>query len=136
MDACSHSPRVRAISYSREFSMATAAVAANAVISCSSSAVNPPRVLSAKYRLPNTSSRIRIGTPRKLSMGGCSAGKPDERGSSAMRESRIGRGSSISAPSSPLPCGRCPIRSTVPADMPTCTNSASPPAGEITPSAA
>ena len=48
VDACSHSPRVRAVSYRREFSMATAAVAASALVSCSSSAVNPPRVLSAR----------------------------------------------------------------------------------------
>ena len=60
--------------------------------------------------MPNTSSRIRIGTPRKLFIGGCPGGKPDERRVVGEGRSRIGAGSSISAPSRPLPCGRCPIR--------------------------
>ena len=47
-DACSHSPRDRAASYSRAFSIATPAVAASACASSSSSRVNSPRTLSVR----------------------------------------------------------------------------------------
>ena len=83
------------------------------------------QVQVAEHLVPDRGS----ARPRKLSIGGWPGGKPDERGSSAIRRSRIGCGSSISAPSSPLPCGRCPIRCTVSGGMPTCTNSARPPSG-------
>jgi hypothetical protein len=46
--ACSHSPREVADSYSRAFSIATAAVAASARVSSSSSALNSPLVLSLR----------------------------------------------------------------------------------------
>ncbi len=53
-----------------------------------------------------------------------------------MFASRIGRGSSTTAPSRPLPSGSRPTRATVSSSMPTCTNSASWPSGPITPRAA
>ena len=46
--ACSHSPRRRAASYRWELSITAAAVAARAVVSSSSSALNSPRVLSVR----------------------------------------------------------------------------------------
>ena len=67
-------------SNSRAFAIATPAVAASAVTSCSSSTLNDPLTLSVRYRLPKTWSRTRIGTPRKLFMGGWSSGNPTDRG--------------------------------------------------------
>ena len=61
----------------RAFSMAMAAAAASAtVISSSTSVKLPPPDFSQRYRLPNISSRIRMGTPRNDVIGGWSAGKP------------------------------------------------------------
>ena len=134
--ACNHSPRDCAAANNRAFSIATAAVPANAVVNSSSSALNSPRKLSAKYKFPNTSSRIRIGTPKKLFIGGCPTGNPADRGSTPIRRNRIGRGSSINAPNKPLPSGKCPIRPTTSTGIPQCTNSTNPPPGEITPNAA
>ena len=54
--------------------MATPAVAARALMSSSSSALNCPRMLSARYRLPNTSSRTRIGRRGSWSSAGGRAG--------------------------------------------------------------
>jgi hypothetical protein len=66
------------------------------------SALNCPRADSVRYRLPNTSSWIRIGTPRKLVIGGAPAGTPTSAGCSLIWRSRIGPESSISAPNSPF----------------------------------
>src|ERR1700746_1765395 len=70
-----------AASYSRAFSTATPAAAPSAVSTASSSSVNspPPRLL-VRYRLPNTSSRTRTGTPRKLRIGGWPSGDLDGAG--------------------------------------------------------
>ena len=46
--ACHHCCRDRATSYRRALSIAVPAVAARAWASCSSSALNPPRVLSVR----------------------------------------------------------------------------------------
>ena len=68
---------------------------------------------------------------RKVAIGGWPAGNPMDLGSSAIRPSLIGRGSSMSAPSRPLPSGRWPIRLTPSGSIPWCTNCSSPPAGPI-----
>lgn len=109
---------------------------ASATTSPWSSAVNAPRWPSVRYKLPNTSSRMRIGTPGKVPIGGCRAGNPDDRGCRASSSSRTGRGSSISAPRWPLPRGRSRMAATVSGGMPTCRNSARPPCRSSTPSAA
>ena len=63
--------------------MAIPAAAASACTSTSSSSVNGcPLTLSARYRLPNTLSRMRIGTPRNVRIGGWFGGKPTEAGCS------------------------------------------------------
>ena len=59
-----------------------------------------------------------IGTPRKLCIGGCSGGKPTERGSSARSCSRSGFASRISTPRMPRPRGSSPISARVSASMP------------------
>ncbi len=91
--------------------MAAPAATDRARMSSSSSSVNcPPPSFSARYRLPNTWSRMRTGTPRKLCIGGWWGGKPYARGWAVMSGSRIGCGSSMSRPSTPWPCGSSPIR--------------------------
>ena len=60
---------------------------------------------SARYRLPNTVSRMRTGTPRKLCIGGWLAGKPYDWGCLVISGIRTGRGSSMSRPSTPRPVG-------------------------------
>ena len=61
----------------RAFSMATPAAAARPTTSSSSTSVKTSAVvLSVRYRLPNTWSRTRIGTPRNERIGGWSGGKP------------------------------------------------------------
>ena len=101
----------RAASYSRAFSTATPAAAPSATSTASSSSVNsPPPRLPVRYKLPNTSSRTRTGTPRKPCIGGCPSGKPDDAGCEEMSASRSGRGSSMSRPSRPRPSGQWWIR--------------------------
>ena len=56
--------------------VAIAAHEARVVAVSSSSASKSPPALSVRYRLPHATSPIRIGTPRKPRIGGCSAGKP------------------------------------------------------------
>ncbi len=69
--ALSQRSRSRESSYSRALSMATPAATASVdrTASSSSSKASPPR-FSVRYRLPKTWSRTRIGTPRKLFIGG------------------------------------------------------------------
>ena len=111
-----------AASYSRALSMATPAVAASDLASSSSSAVNCPGALGqvevAEHLVPD-----RIGTPGSWSSG-VVGGESGRARIVAMLSQPIGCGSSISAPSSPLPCGSRPICSTTPGSMPTWTNSA------------
>ena len=62
---------------SRALSTATAAALANPTASSSSSSLNSAAsTLSVRYRLPNTWSRILIGTPRKERIGGWWGGNP------------------------------------------------------------
>ena len=126
----------RAASYSRAFSTATPAAAPSATSTASSSSVNaaPPRLL-VRYRLPNTSSRTRTGTPRKPRIGGCPSGKPDDARWAAMSARRSGRGSSISRPSRPRPSGQWWIRAISSWDRPTGMNSARLLPSPMTPSA-
>jgi hypothetical protein len=56
---------------------------------------------SVRYRLPNTTSRTRTGTPRKEVIGGWFGGNPNESGCWARLERRSGRGSRISRPKMP-----------------------------------
>ena len=125
----------RAARYRRAFSTATPAAAPSARRIASSSSVNsPPPRLFVRYRLPNTSSRTRTGTPRNDRIGGCPAGNPDDSACSDMSASRSGRGSLISSPSRPRPSGQWSIRPISSSVRPTGMNSASrsPP---MTPSA-
>ena len=106
MSAAASSQRSRraASSCSRAFSITTPAAAASATTSSSSCSVNPPGAcFSVRYRLPKTLSRIRIGVPRNVPIGGWLAGKPYDAGWSWMRSSRSGSGRSMMKPRMPVP---------------------------------
>lgn len=75
--ALSQRSRSRDSSYSRALSIATPAATASVDSTDSSSLSNcPPPRFSVRYRLPKTWLRTRMGTPRKVFMGGWWGGKP------------------------------------------------------------
>ena len=126
------------VSYSRVFSIATAACAARSSVRSSSSSVKShPPCFSVRYRFPYATPRRRIGTPRKLFIGGWLAGNPTERGSSPRSCSRRGFASRMSTPRIPRPRGRSPIAACVSGSMPVVRKRSSPcPVPSMTPSAA
>ena len=67
-----------------------------------------------------------IGTPRKLSIGGCAAGKPYDCGWAPTRFSRSGRESETSTPRTPRPRGKSPIARCVAGSMPRVTKRSRP----------
>ena len=134
--ASSRWARSWASSYSWAFSIATPAWAASRTRARSSSASksSPPR-FSVRYRLPYTRPRAVTGTPRNDRIGGWLAGKPTDRGSSAMSCRRSGRASSISTPRMPRPTGMWPIAARSVAVTPVVMNSLIRPSRPSTPSA-
>ena len=101
---------VRASAKSRAFWMAAPAWAASMMATASSASVkSPPSRFSVRYRFPKTLPPAITGTPRNVRIGGWFGGKPTERGSDPMSESRSGRASVMSTPRIPLPVGRSPM---------------------------
>ena len=89
--ARSHCSRRLADSSRRAFSTTIpAAVARALMMRSSSSSKSRPSRFSDRYRLPNTSSRTRNGTPRNVLIGGWCSGKPIEWGSVVRSWSRSG----------------------------------------------
>ena len=132
--AACHCPPTCAASNSCALRMATPAARASDRTRRSSSASKPPG-FSVRYRLPNTASPARIGTPRKLSIGGCPGGKPVAESCCERCASRSGWGWRMSSPSTPRPCGRLPTAAACCADMPLYRNWLSPSSGPKTPKA-
>ena len=102
----------------RALSIAIEAHSARTCTVSSSASVNGPSSFSVRYRLPQASPRIRMGTPRNVRIGGCPGGKPKDRGCEPTSSSRSGCSSPTSNPRTPRPRGSSPIASRVFSSMP------------------
>ena len=117
-------------------SIATPAVAASALASSSSSALNSPRgalgeVEVAEHLVPDPDRHAQEAAHRRVP-----GGKPEERGSSAMVAAGSAGGRRSARRAGPCPAAGARSVPAISAGIPTWTNSASPPSGAITPSAA
>lgn len=105
--------RCRAVSYSRALPIAMPAWVASSFSSCSSSSVNGPPSLSERWRVPNSWSSTRMGTPRESSAESSSASVPPSDGPAV----QISTSPSSPGSATPSAAYRAPVSSAAPSTM-------------------